>query len=217
MKLRILDIKLIDKRKQKFALLLDNGTSLELLAETILKNKLRKNQELSRIEIEKLLADDEFSRALAQATAYLSLRKVSQQQLERYLARKGYKTEIIQQVIADLNQRGILNDRRFAELFVKDRLKLKPAGPQKLELELLKRGVTYDVIKTALEPATEPETQKKIAQHLAQKKLRTLSSLDRKQQKQKLYSFLMSKGFESEIITEVIRSIFNEISDNEID
>ncbi len=215
MKLRILDIKLIDKRKKKFAIILDNGTSLKLSAETILKNKLRKNQELSRIEIEKLLDEDEFSRALAQATAYLSLRKVSQQQLDRYLARKGYKKEIIQQVIADLNQRAILNDRRFAELFVKDRLKIKPVGPKKLEIELLKRGVTYDLINKALEPATEPETQKKIALHLAQKKLRTLSSLERKQQKQKLYSFLMSKGFESEIITEVIQSIFNDTSDNE--
>ncbi|MCX7767319.1 MAG: RecX family transcriptional regulator, partial [Candidatus Sumerlaeia bacterium] len=208
---------LIDKRKQKFALQLDNGTILELSAETILKNKLRKNQELSRTEIEKILAEDEFIRALAQASTYLSLRKVSQQQLERYLLRKDFKKEIIQQVIANLNERGLLNDLKFAKLFVKDRLKLKPVGPKKLEIELLKKGVTYDVINTVLEPATAPETQKKLARYWAEKKLRTLKTLERKQQKQKLHNFLMNKGFESEIVSEVIQSILNEPSDDDTD
>lgn len=214
---RIINIKLIDKRKQRFAVEFDNCSSIILTAETILKNNLRRNKELSAEELEKILSQDEYIRARATAIAYLTLRTVSKNQLSDYLRKKGFGKENIRRVIAELSEKNHISDERFAQLFVKDRMKLKPSGPLKLAAELRKRGVSAEIVNSTISSLLEPMAQKALALELARKKLNALRIYNFKHQRQKLYDFLRRKGFEDNIVSEVMQNIFGELAQQEYD
>lgn len=214
---RVLNIKLIRKREQKFVIEMDDGTSIVLTAETILRNKIRRGQELTDTDIEKLLAEDEYINARTSASGYLTLRRVSEKQLRDYLLRKKFSRQTIQRVVSEMKEKGQLNDEKFAQLFVKDRMKLKPMGPLKLTMELKKHGIEDEIIESVMKPFFRIEAQKELALKLAKKKVNSIKGYEPLKRKQKLYNFLRQQGFEKGVIVDVVRSLIGEDLDEVYD
>ncbi len=209
----IINIKLIDKKKEKFAVYLSDGTHVEVTGELILRHNLKRGLEVSAEDVRNLLYEDELISARTLAIAYLSLKVVSAKQVRDYLRRKNISAESIEHVISELREKGKIDDTRFAQLFIKDRLKLKPAGPLKLMAELKQKGVADHIIESAITPVRQHDTQKNLALKLARKKMPLLARYDRGKQRQKLSSFLRQKGFEPLVIAEVMRQVLTK--DNE--
>ncbi|MCD6384636.1 regulatory protein RecX [Candidatus Sumerlaeota bacterium] len=204
---RVFNIKLIGKRGQKFAIEMDDGSSIVLTGETILRNNIRRQQELSDADVQRLIAEDEYIRARMIASGYLALRRVSEKQLRDYLLKKGFTRQSIQRVISEMKEKGQVDDEKFAQLFVKDRMKLKPMGPLRLVAELKKRGIKDEIIDSVTMPFFKIDAQKELATRLAKKKINSLEKYDSLKRKQRLYSFLKQQGFEKVIIADVVRHI----------
>ena len=183
------NIKLIGKRGQKFAIEMDDGSSIVLTGETILRNNIRRQQELSDADVQRLIAEDEYIRARMIASGYLALRRVSEKQLRDYLLKKGFTQQSIQRVISEMKEKGQVDDEKFAQLFVKDRMKLKPMGPLRLVAELKKRGIKDEIIDSVTMPFFKIDAQKELATRLAKKKINSLEKYDSLKRKQRLYSF----------------------------
>ena len=80
----------------------------------------------------------------------MARREHSEQELTRKLTTRGFKTEDVAQVVAELKQDGSLSDQRFTDAFIHNRIQ-RGYGPQRIRQELLERGIGEENIHTALD------------------------------------------------------------------
>jgi len=74
----------------------------------------------------------------------------SRGELVRALKMRGFSKEVIDDVLAELESKGLVDDRAFAGAFARDRVRLAPRGYRTIARELRQRGVSADVIDEVL-------------------------------------------------------------------
>lgn len=82
---------------------------------------------------------------LAQAMRWLARREYSVHELQRRLQGKGYPARMVDETLADLEARGLVSDRRFAESLVRSRVE-RGYGPLKITHELRAKGIDDSLI-----------------------------------------------------------------------
>jgi regulatory protein len=193
----------------------DNGESMILDYRTVIDNGLRKNDSIDELKKEKLRAESNFLKIKDSAFRLISRRQHSISELRTKLHRKEISKELIEQVISNLLAGGFLDDEKFAIAYVEERSG-KKIGVHKIKAELSKKGVARDLVDKALSHMDCSQSYDRAFQ-LALKKLEYIErkEKDRRKIKVKLYSFLNSRGYETEIVMKVLRDI-NLDSDEEI-
>jgi regulatory protein len=81
----------------------------------------------------------------------------------RHLEYKGVSAETVAQVLEALTENGILDDARFARLFVQDKRELEQWGAERIRRGLLERGLDRELIAEVLDDADEPELDRALA------------------------------------------------------
>ena len=94
--------------------------------------------------------DADRNEPLAQATRWLARREYSVHELERRLRDKGYPARDVADVLADLESRGLVSDRRFAESMARSRVE-RGYGPVKIAHELRSKGIDDALIEAVVE------------------------------------------------------------------
>lgn len=115
--------------------------------------------------------------------------------LYRKIRRKDDREVLIENIVGELRQKGMINDKEFALWWVQNRIAFKPRGEFLLKSELVKKGVKKDSIAYALDAAYYEAYAEKMALDVGRKKARQLGTLKDKQSMRKLIAFLMRKGF----------------------
>lgn len=93
--------------------------------------------------------------AYNKALKLLSMREHSIKELERKLIDKGYDKDDVNQAISKLLEKNWLSDKRFAESYIRSRLKKSPEGKPFLKARLHQTGCADDEIDDALSVAWE--------------------------------------------------------------
>ena len=76
------------------------------------------------------------------------------------LERRGYEAAAVKAVVFSLLNRNLLNDQRYAELWLRSRLLAKKAAsPRRLLVSLRKRGIPRDSSSEAMKTALDGETE----------------------------------------------------------
>ncbi len=110
--------------------------------------------------------------------------------------------EEIEEVISLLIDEKFLNEQRFSIAFAGGKFRTKQWGKIKIRYELQQRNISANCIQKALESIDEEEYYQTLSE-IAQKKAAQLGKTMNDQQK--LYNFLASKGYESNLIQEIIK------------
>ncbi len=173
--------------------------------------RLRKGQALSDEEIDTLQAQDASQRAVDAAARLLSLRPRSISEVRQNLTRKGIAAPVISEAIERLTTMGYLDDRAFAEFWVKERNASKPISARALRYELRQKGVANGIIDDVLDVQDESE----IAVEAARKHLRRVRGLSRSEARQKMTAQLARRGFSPSTAREAIRQVFEEVDSGE--
>ena len=114
------------------------------------------------------MIDDDLQGLLNKAYFYLKFRPRTISEMRRYLYKKIEKTHWSRadadKAINHLVEIGLLDDKKFIEIFVEERKLLKPKGKFILKQELLRYGVDKDLIDSYFEdnPIDEEEQAKKV-------------------------------------------------------
>ena len=92
------------------------------------------------------------------------------------------------------------------KMYVKD--KLKQVGKKKIKYDLAKKGISDKIIDEEIYNI-DSEYEKNTAYNLAIKKYNTIAKreADRFKLSQKLYRFLLSKGYSYDIVSSVVKEI----------
>lgn len=127
------------------------------------------------------------------ALKLLGQRRYTIKGLSKKLNSGAIHSMVIQNVIDRLCELGYLNDLDYAQSFVEERCRLKPRGKALLTQELQQRGVPKPILDQFWTQASLDETL--LALNVANKKLPRLKGKTLYEKRQKLFTFLCSKGF----------------------
>ena len=141
--------------------------------------------------------------ALVKAESYCAYQERSQQEVRNKLYDWGLWKDDVENVISELIQNNFLNEERFANAYVSGKFNIKKWGKIKIKQGLKLKKVPDKMITKALNTIDYDEYLKVILA-AAEKKAAVLTEKDKYKRKYKLMTYLLGKGFESNLISEVL-------------
>lgn len=102
-------------------------------------------------------AEERKADAWRRAVRILTQRDHSVEEIRRKLERRGFTPEEIHGVVARLRGARLLDDARFAEAFVRERVLHRPMGPRGLLRELSRRGIAEEEAREVVRAVMEAE------------------------------------------------------------
>ena len=146
------------------------------------------------------MTSEAFTVIYNKALDLVSRREHSQYELIQKLNKRFPETmPIIEEVVKKLAVNNILNDERFAEMYLNSRAR-KGFGPKKIEMELNFKKVDSSFIAIAI---AEYESWTENAQNELLKKFKGVKPTDYNS-KMKQKQFLFNRGFSSQIIEQIL-------------
>lgn len=202
-------IKIQKRHKERVNVFLDDKFAFAATAMAAIT--LSTGQYLSDAEIEQLKGGDELDKAYDQAIRFLGFRPRSQREIERYLHDKKYGPEVIHHIIERLRAEKYLDDEAFAQFWLENRERFRPRGRQALRYELRQKGLSNDLIETALDTVDEDEA----AWAAVAGKLHQWHSLDEPAFKQKVMAFLSRRGFDYDVASQTAQRAWSALDTSE--
>lgn len=145
--------------------------------------------------------------ALPKAKTYCAYQERCHSEVKDKLFGFGLNTLEVDEITSKLIEENYLNEERFALLFAGGHFRTKQWGRVKIKYELKKKQVSEYCIKKAL-AAIDPADYSKTLYRLAEKKLLTLKGEKNIFiRKKKLQDHLMQKGFENDLIKEIVNTL----------
>ncbi len=194
----------IDKVEQlekgKVALTFDNGNRMVFYKGELKPLFPEEGLELSETEYEALAKKLQI-RVKKRAVFLLEKQDRTEAQIRRKLKENSYPEEMIDEAVFYLKERHFLDDRRYAENYIRYHCAKESKG--KLRLKLMEKGVSKEIIEAAMEEEYVGDEDAYIKMWL-QKKNFSYEESDQKE-KQKIYGFLIRKGFQSADILRVMK------------
>jgi len=187
------------KNKNRCSIYVDGEFRFSLTKELVLKHDLKEDDEISEPDIKDILMEEEKGKVRNRAFKILRFRQRSTRELRKRLLSIGFDTSLVNDVIEELRANNTLNDEQFAHAFIGDYTTLKPKGNRFIIRELLKRGISKDIISELISKRDERALMKRFIE-------KRLSHLDKNEPKerQKIIRRLLYHGFTPDIIYEAI-------------
>jgi regulatory protein len=142
------------------------------------------------------------------AADYCVYQERSQQQVRDKLYDYGLHYDEVEDVLADLIVEGFLSETRFAKAFAGGKFRVNGWGKRKIIQGLKQHKISENCIKIGLEEIPYEDYYNKLLKH-AEKKYTSLKDEDAYIIRGKLSQHLTMKGYEGELIKEVIDELIN--------
>lgn len=196
------------KNKDRVNIYIDNLFAIGIENELRYKYKLEIGMEVDDEFITEVVKAEEQNKVINKALNFLSYRQRSEKELYESLRRKGYEGFYIDNAMDYCRKQGYLNDRSFAESFIRDKLNLNKLGTERIRYELMTKGVSRDIIDEVL--VIDKDEQFDTALALAEKKVSSYKNDDYNKKYRKLGGFLQRKGYNFEIISKVLKKVLED-------
>ncbi|MCD0488836.1 RecX family transcriptional regulator [Pedobacter sp. MC2016-14] len=143
--------------------------------------------------------------AHAKAESYCAYQERAQQEVRDKLYDWGLHHNEVEQVISELIVSNFLNEERFAQAYVSGKFNIKRWGKVKIKQGLKFKKVPEKMITKALN-AIDYDDYLQAILTTAEKKAPFITEKDPYKKKNKLVTYLIGKGFESNLIYEILKS-----------
>ena len=150
--------------------------------------------------------------ALNSAYYFLKFRPRTKAEVEKNLQKKSttykWSPTVIEKTLAHLEEVNMINDRNFIEWFVAQRNKSKQKSIFALRNELMKHGITKDLLDEYFE--SHDQNEEELGYKALQKRWVRFQHYDKQTRFKKTVAFLSSRGFSFEIIKKSIQKLEEE-------
>lgn len=182
---------------------LEGGLSFPIYEKEAAAYQIAEGGDLSAEDWERLRAEVLDKRAKRRAMYLLQQMDRTEAQLRRKLAENGYPEEVADAALDYVRSFHYVDDYRYACAYVRSYRKEKSC--LQIKMKLRERGISSDVIERALEEEYS-EGEEAIIERLLEKKHYADVCGDRKE-KQKIYAYLMRRGFSSASVLRCMRQL----------
>jgi len=218
---RVTDIKEAVRDQNRVNIYIDDKFFCSLDISQVVDLHIKIGRELSPEELDELKRASDFGKFYARALEYALMRPRSQKEIRDYLQRKtldrkvrvknrktgeystqlkkGYDASLVPLVMQRLEERGYIDDVRFASLWVENRNVSKGSSTKKLRLELQQKGISSETIEAVLAESDRDER--------AELKKMIARKASKYPDQQKLVQYLLRQGFNYSDISDELSSI----------
>ena len=194
------------RNKERVNIFINDEFAFSVSAEIVYKENLKVKQEIDIDSLKKIVNEDNYIKCKNTALRTIERTYKSEKELRDKLALKGFEDHIIKRTINFLREYNLLNDTNYAKMYVKDRSKNQ--GKKKIKYTLMQKGIDENIIEEELEKLDTDEI-KEVVHEMALKKYKILCKRENDNYKlsQKLFRFLMGKGYDYDLIKDVVKSV----------
>lgn len=209
-------IQSIKKEKTGYLLVTKSGIKIPLSEDSLVKHRLLKGSEVSEELLNQVKEEASFDIGYQKALNYLSYQLRSEKEIKDYLKKQEITPPQIKQIIDKLKDLSLLDDKVFAESYVRTAIRTTDKGPQGVKEFLMKKGVPSDFIDEAL-ILFDDTHQLELGQKLGEKMARKYQKSSQKERINKIRQQLFIKGFKSDVISSVIDGLDFDDDEDEYD
>lgn len=205
---KITSIEVQKKNQNRVNIYVDNEYAFACDAELIYKHGIKKDSSIDVQEISEIVKDDEFIKCKNSALRTVEKAYKTEKELIDKLKERGFEEDTIYKVLSFLKEYNLINDEKYAEMYIKDRLRTQ--GRNKIKYALIRKGISEDILSEKLENI-DSEDEDDTAFKLAEKRYNILKKKESDKYKlsQKLFRFLLSKGYDYDCCNKVVRRLTN--------
>lgn len=146
----------------------------------------------------------------------------AQSKLEQYCSyQERCHTEVVQKlkgmhmvpqaidlIVVHLLDHNFLNEERFAKAFISGKFRIKKWGKYRITQELQRKGITKNLIISALKDISDSEYLSTFNE-LAERKASSIKESNLQKRKKKLADYLLYRGWESHLVYDKVNALFN--------
>lgn len=195
----------LQKNNDRVNIYIDDKFAFGLSVELRFKYGLHIGDEIEQNFIDDILKSEEKAKVTNYALKLLSYRQKTEAEMFKALKRKGYDDTFIEHTISYLKENKYIDDLEYARMFIKDKQNLSKLGPNRIKFELLKKGISKEIIDSTLNISSNEEYDS--AYELALKKQKSYLGQDKYAVYRKLGGFLQRKGYSFDTISKVLDDI----------
>jgi regulatory protein len=141
-------------------------------------------------------------RAVALAWKAVSTRERTEHELRGYLEGKKIEPAAIEEAVAELAEAGVVDDADYARRFTEDRRSVQSWGRERIERDLLRRGVEPALIERALAEEKDHD-ELDAALHVLGERLPAVPEDDR--ERNRAWQLLVRRGYSPDLAYEAVR------------
>ncbi len=141
------------------------------------------------------------SKALQKIASYCAYQERSEKEVRQKLQTWDLPYDLTEKLVEKLYTEDFINEERYARSFVRGKFNIKKWGRNKIRHALRQNDIAQTLIQNAL-TEIDPEEYRKVLTELTEKK-RQQNPTD----KNALFRFLTQRGFETDLVTEVLRQV----------
>ena len=147
------------------------------------------------------------------AVKLLAVKDRTEKELRDKLIEKHYTTEEIDAAIESMASYGYINDRAYAEKYLKDGLNVRGHGEGRIKTELLRRGVSRETVEEVLSEI-EPELGAERMSEIFDRRFAN-ADLSSPKERNRIFGYFARRGFAPHEIWSLInrKSAFKDIED----
>ncbi|HHU90404.1 MAG TPA: regulatory protein RecX [Clostridiaceae bacterium] len=196
----------VEKNKDKgmVKVFIDDNYSFSIPEQDYINNKLYKDTIISEEQLSVIRDKVLVRSARERAVRYLTYKDRSEYEILKKLVDAGYDESVAQNAVNELKTIGYLDDTRFAMKYLSERIRTKALSKKTLGYELKNKGLEKEIIERALSEFEINDYE--VALREGKRKFGKYDINDKKIQ-QKVYRFLLHRGFSYEIADKVVREL----------
>lgn len=192
-------------KNKTYEIIFSNDLTMTLNEDVVVKYRLVKGKELELEEIDKIKEDCDFFEAYQLGIKYITNRAKSSYQVKTYLLKKEFESYIIDRVIAYFIENKFIDDEAYSLDYAKY-LMNQGYGKKIISYKLKTMGIPNDLINNSLE-LFDLDEYEEMACMIALKQNRNYMKLDEKARDLKLRNYLLSRGYEYDVIYSVMKKV----------
>lgn len=190
-----------DLPAKKVRVVFEDAEDLVLYRGEIRKYRIEEGEDLPEEEYHEIFYQVIGKRAKKRAMHLLEKMDRTESDLREKLRMNGYPQELVDEAVDYVKRYHYIDDRRYAENYVRFHQGQKSAA--RLKMDLMRKGVSKDLIEQALSQEYQSDERKMIEQILQKKEYFSGEKLPAEQRR--MYGYLLRRGYKSSDILHVMK------------
>lgn len=202
---KITKIEVQKNNATRFNIYVDDQFETGVSDDTLVKLNLKKGDDISSQFLEEIKQQEYQQQAIQQALNYLSYRKRSSKEIERYLSKQNFPEDVIANAIHFCKAQNLINHEDYAESLKNTMILTTDKGPEIFKQKLIEAGIEAPLIQKYVARYEEEQPFDailKVATKLKEKKKGPSQKVQ-----QIVHQGLLQKGYTSDNIQAVLSEL----------
>ena len=206
--MKITKIEYQKKNKDRLNIYIDDEYAFAIGINILIKFSLAKGMVIDREFLDEILKSEEKSSVYNYGIKLLSRSAKCENEIRQKMKAKGFDLQLIDNAIIKLKEQKYLDDERYCEMFIKDKINISKYGVRKIKEALILKGISREIIEEKISCISREDEEER-AYLLGAKKLPTIREKDKFKRKVKLYNYLIGRGFEYDVVRRTVSRLLN--------